>query len=80
MLRQICQKHYHLLLFLSNAGPLIPVYNGLNLSHPLSWEFNKRQLASCFTGINPLVVLTRPPSLRDPAALQGCDWTGVSLS
>ena len=28
----------------------------------------------------PSVVLTEPPSLRDPASLQGCDWTGVSLS
>ena len=29
---------------------------------------------------DPSVVLTEPPSLRDPASLQGCDWTGVSLS
>jgi len=29
---------------------------------------------------HPSVVLTKPPSLRDPAAKQGCDWTGVSLS
>ena len=28
----------------------------------------------------PSVGLTEPPSLRDPASLQGCDWTGVSLS
>ena len=28
----------------------------------------------------PDQVLWPPPSLRDPASLQGCDWTGVSLS
>ena len=28
---------------------------------------------------SPLEVLSRPPSLRDPIFLWGCDWTGVSL-
>ena len=48
--------------------------------HPRSGKRSGDSGQSCLTGIYPSVVLTEPPSLRDPASLQGCDWTGVSLS